>query len=63
MSTIKITIKTVYGKELMYPMDEKGKLFASLVGRKTLTAEHLELIKALGYTIELVNGYTLNKGD
>jgi hypothetical protein len=59
--TIQVTIKTVYGKDLIYPVDDKAKLFTALVGMKTLTTKHLDLIKALGFTIELINGYSLTK--
>jgi hypothetical protein len=60
--TIQVTIKTVYGKDLIYPVDDKAKLFAELVGLKTLTTKHIDLIKALGFTVELINGYSLERG-
>jgi hypothetical protein len=59
--TIQVTIRTVYGKDLIYPVDDKARLFVSLVGQKTLTPKHLELIKALGFEVELLNAYSLTK--
>lgn len=59
--TIQVTIKTVYGKDLIYPVDANAKVFTALIGQKTLTQAHLELIKSLGFKIELVNGYSLKE--
>jgi len=52
--TIKVTIKSVYGKELVYPVSEMAKLFAELLGRKTLVARDIQIIKQMGYTVEVV---------
>lgn len=52
--TCRVRIATVYGRELIYPVDEAAKLFATLVGRKTLDRCHLDTIRALGFEIELV---------
>ncbi len=51
---IKVTIKTVYGVEKIYPADRKAELFAELVGQKTLTREDIGHIKALGYAVQVV---------
>jgi len=48
---IQVQIKTVYGKEAIYPVCEQGKLFAALTGTKTLSRQNLEMIKALGFEI------------
>ena len=52
--TVRVRIASVYGRELIYPVDEAAKLFATLVGRKTLDRAHLDTIRALGFEIELV---------
>lgn len=59
---IQVTIKTVYGNELIYPVDNNARYFTELVKAKTLTRRHLEIIKALGFEIELINAYSL-KGE
>lgn len=46
-----VTIKNVYGNELVYPVCPKARLFAEMVGTKTLTPHQLTKIEALGYTI------------
>ena len=50
---ITVEIKTVYGSETIYPACDKSRLFARLSGHKTLTSRALEMIKALGYQIEI----------
>jgi hypothetical protein len=43
--------KTVYGNQLIYPVCNKAKLFASISGNKTLLPEVIEDIKKLGYNL------------
>jgi hypothetical protein len=52
--TVRVRIASVYGRELIYRVDDAAKLFATLVGRKTLDRSHLDTIRALGFEIELV---------
>ena len=62
---IKVKIKNIYGKELIYPVCEKAKLFANLIGNITLgeidgyNEDKINLIKELGYSIEVVRAKTL----
>ena len=51
--TITVQIKTVYGNEAIYPICDKAKQFAALVGTKTLTRDAIAKIKALGYSVEV----------
>jgi hypothetical protein len=50
---ITVSIKSVYGNELIYPECETGKLLAELTGKKTLTRDALATIKKLGYGVEV----------
>lgn len=50
---ITIEIKEVYGAGLVYPVCEKAKLFARLINKKTLPHEAIQIIKALGYTVNV----------
>jgi hypothetical protein len=50
---ITVRIKSNYGTQMLYPVCDTGKLFARLVGRKTLTLADIETIKALGYTVRV----------
>ncbi len=43
--------KSVYGNELVYPVCNKAKLFASISGNKTLLPDVIEDIKKLGYNL------------
>lgn len=59
LMTIQVTIKSVYGNKTIYPVCEKAKLFAAIAGTSTLLVRDLDKIKALGYTVELINAYSL----
>jgi hypothetical protein len=48
---ILVDVKNVYGQELVYPICPKAKLFAEMVGTKTLTKQVLAHIRKLGYTV------------
>ena len=50
---ITVQIKTIYGKETIYPVDATATLFAEISGNKTLTREVIAKIKALGYQINV----------
>lgn len=52
--TIQVKIKQVYGKDTIYPVCEKAKLFADMANQKTLTDKEVNLIKQLGYSIAVV---------
>jgi hypothetical protein len=53
MKKIIVEVKSVYGNEAIYPVCDDAKLFASLAGTKTLTRPALEIIKKLGYAVEV----------
>jgi hypothetical protein len=46
-----IEIKTVYGVERIYPINDTAKQFAELTGQTTLSRKHLATIKRLGFEI------------
>jgi hypothetical protein len=48
--------KSVYGNQLIYPVCNKAKLFASISGNKTLLPEVIEDIKKLGYKLNNKGG-------
>ena len=50
--TIPIQVKTVSGKERVYPLEYQAELRA-LTGTKTLTRSHLKSLANLGLTFEL----------
>lgn len=59
--TVQVTIKNVYGNELIYPANETANKFAQLLKKKTFNRKDLKIIESLGYKIELINAYTLTK--
>jgi hypothetical protein len=55
--------RTNYGTTHLYPINAVAKLFARLVGRKTLTMDELRVIAALGYTIKETVPHKINLGE
>lgn len=47
-------IKSVYGNDLYYPVNETALKFANLLGKKTFSRVDLSIIGNLGYTITQV---------
>lgn len=52
---ILVQLKPVYGQEQIYPVCETAKIFAKMVGQKTLTPANVKHIKELGYTVNVMN--------
>lgn len=50
---ITVRIKNNYGNKMIYPVCEKAKAFADIASTTTLTQRVIELIKSLGYSIEV----------
>jgi len=48
---LEVEIRTVYGKPLYYPMNDKAQMLAHIAGTETLTAQTLKLAKDMGMTI------------
>jgi hypothetical protein len=54
-TTVLVEVRSVYGKQRIYPANATAEHFTSLVGQKTLTMDHLRVIQALGYAVETVS--------
>ena len=52
---IQIEIRSQYGNTVAYPICQAAKLFARISGTKTLPAQALKDIQALGFHIVAVN--------
>jgi len=48
-----VTIKNVYGNELVYPACDKSELLCALANTKTFTEYNIAICKQLGYTFEV----------
>ncbi len=53
---ITVSVRNVYGNDLVYPADIPAATFASLVGAKTFNRTQLGLIRSLGYTVNVTAG-------
>jgi hypothetical protein len=54
MNIVEVQIKSVYGNELVYPVNENACKFAQLIGKKTLSMRDIAYIKGLGFTIKVI---------
>lgn len=50
---ITVRIKNNYGQDSIYPVCEKAKTFAKLLGQKTLTRRDIATIKELGFAVDV----------
>jgi hypothetical protein len=48
-----VSVKNVYGKEMIYPANSVAQIFADIARTYTLTRETLKQAQALGYKIEV----------
>ena len=53
---ITVSVRSVYGNDLVYPADDQAALFAALIGVKTFNAVQVRTIRALGYTVHVAAG-------
>lgn len=53
MKEITVKVKSIYGVDKIYPVDDDSRTFARLAGTTTLTDEAIRHIKALGYTVKV----------
>jgi len=51
--TVVVTVKSVYGADLVYPVNQNAILLCKLTGQKTLTPKDMLIIKTLGYDIQV----------
>jgi hypothetical protein len=56
MPEIKVSIRSNYGSDTVYPVCDQAQLLTQLTGRKTMTARDLETIRQLGYRVTVVGG-------
>jgi hypothetical protein len=52
--SIQVFVRRVYGRAMIYPYCERAKVFALLTGQKTLDQRSVELIRALGFKVDVV---------
>ena len=53
---ITVSVRSVYGNDLVYPADDQATLFARLINAKTFNAGQIETIRALGYAVHVASG-------
>jgi hypothetical protein len=49
---IQVQVREVYGRKVVYPVCEQGKLFAAIAGTTTLTPQALRYIGRLGVKVD-----------
>ena len=51
---ISVQIKSVYGRDLVYPVCKRAMAFATIANTDTLTQQTIDQIKLLGYRIMVI---------
>ena len=46
-----VKVKSVYGVDRVYPACEVSELLAQLVGNKTFSREHVQILRAIGFEL------------
>lgn len=54
MNIVEIEVRSVFGNETIYPANETAQIFAQIAGKKTLSKQDLNLIRALGFDVNQV---------
>ena len=49
----KIKFKNVYGNRLIYPFNDISLAFARLMGKKTFKRNELDIIKGIGFDVQV----------
>jgi hypothetical protein len=52
--TLEMQVRSVYGTDRIYPMNEQARRLTDLLGRKTFTKDDLAKIKAMGFAVKWV---------
>jgi len=52
---IEVKIKTVYGKPMYYPINDKAELLAHIAGTETLTVQTLKLATDMGMRVKFTH--------
>jgi len=52
-NNIVVQIKQVYGNDTVYPVCDRAKLFAELLGQKSLTFTDMRIIEAMGFQVTI----------
>lgn len=48
---IEVQVKSVYGQDRIYPINDQAKRMTDLLGRKTLTSADISKIKDMGFKV------------
>lgn len=51
--TITVSIRNHYGTQFIYPICDAAQKLCALTGKKTLSHRDIDIIKYLGYSIEV----------
>lgn len=51
---VHVRVMDVYGRQVVYPVCDKAKVFADIADTKTLTDSTLRCMRKLGYTIHVI---------
>ena len=47
-----VKVKNVYGNELVYPANDRARMFLNLTGKKTFSKAELKILQKVGYVVK-----------
>lgn len=50
---IKVSIESIYGREVIRPLCDTGEMFCRMLGQKTLTRSDIEVLKEIGFVFQV----------
>jgi hypothetical protein len=56
-----VKLQSVYGKQVIYPVNAQAKIFASIAGTKTLSSAVITQAAQLGYSIRQEEAFSLEE--
>ncbi len=62
-TTLQVTIKNVYGNEMIYSVCDQAKRLASLIGAKTFTNATMRAAMEMGFHFEYVDHFRAKYGQ
>lgn len=55
--TLEVQLRIVFGRELIYPINDRAKLMAEFINKKTFSRAEIDQLKGIGFEVNWVANY------